>query len=138
MTELDGVFYKEIMKHGLREFPNECCGVVAANGDGRPAKVFPARNIDASTATYRIDPLDLMRIQDEIDEEGWSIWAFFHSHTHSEASPSETDRREAIQAQDWYPGTRYLILSLSDLEQPDLRAFVMHDGTFEEDEVAIL
>ena len=28
MTELDGVFFKEIVEQGLREFPNECCGVI--------------------------------------------------------------------------------------------------------------
>ena len=48
MAELDSVFYKEIVEQGLREFPNECCGVIAANGDGRPVKVFPMRNADAS------------------------------------------------------------------------------------------
>ena len=40
MTELDGVYLKEIVEHGLREFPNECCGVIAA-ADGVPVKVFP-------------------------------------------------------------------------------------------------
>ena len=30
MIELDGVLFKEIVEHGLREFPNECCGVMAA------------------------------------------------------------------------------------------------------------
>ena len=28
MTELDGVYLKEIVEHGLREFPNECCGLI--------------------------------------------------------------------------------------------------------------
>jgi proteasome lid subunit RPN8/RPN11 len=32
VIELDGVFYKEIVEQGLREFPNECCGVIAADG----------------------------------------------------------------------------------------------------------
>ena len=38
MTELDGVFFKEIVEQGLREFPNECCGLIAANGDGAPGQ----------------------------------------------------------------------------------------------------
>jgi len=137
VPELDGVLYKEIVEQALREFPNECCGLVAANGHGRPAKIFPARNIDASTATYRIDPIDLMRIQDEIDAEDWRVWAFFHSHTHSEAYPSRTDREQASHAQDWYPGVRYLIVSLTDREQPELRSFFMLDGNVEEEELSI-
>jgi proteasome lid subunit RPN8/RPN11 len=138
VTELDGVLFKEIVEQALREFPNESCGVVATDGDGRPVKVFPARNIDASAATYRVDPRDLMRILDELDVEGWSVWAFYHSHTHSEAYPSKTDRKEAIHAQDWFPSVRYLILSLTDRGQPELRSFFMSDGNVEEDEVAIV
>ncbi|HEX9300694.1 MAG TPA: M67 family metallopeptidase [Actinomycetota bacterium] len=137
MIELDGVFFKEIVEHALRELPNECCGVIAANGDGRPTKVFPARNIEASAERYRIHHRDLIRIQDEMDEEGWSLWAFFHSHTHTEAYPSDTDRREATNTQDWYPGVRYLIVSLTDRERPELRAFFLRDGDVEEDEVGI-
>ncbi len=33
MAELDGVFYKEIVEQALREFPNEACGLIAAEGD---------------------------------------------------------------------------------------------------------
>ena len=48
MPELDSVLFKEIVEHGLREFPNECCGLIAGTEDGRPVRVFPATNIDAS------------------------------------------------------------------------------------------
>ena len=93
MTDLDGVYFKEIVEQGLREFPNECCGVIAANGDGRPVKVFPMKNADASPATYRLDGKEQLHVFDEMDERGWELWAIYHSHTHSEAYPSETDRR---------------------------------------------
>ena len=94
MTELDGVLYKEIVEHGLREFPNECCGIIAEDGDGRPVKVYPMRNTDASPATYRLDGKEQLRVFDEIDERGWRTWAIYHSHTHSEAYPSH-DRQAA-------------------------------------------
>lgn len=132
MTELDAVFFEEIVEQGLREFPNECCGVIAADGDGRPVRVFPARNIDASPATYRLDGKDQLRISDEIDERGWMAWGFYHSHTHSEAYPSKTDRAQAF-----YPETRYLILSLADREQPLLRSFFIRDGEVAEEELTI-
>ena len=70
MTELDGVFFKEIVEHGLREFPNECCGVIAEDGDGRPVKVYPVRNIEASPSTYRLDGKEQLRVSEEIDERG--------------------------------------------------------------------
>ena len=132
MTDFDGVYFKEIVEQGLREFPNECCGVIAATAEGHPVKVFPARNIDASAVTYRLDGKDQLRISDEIDEQGWKTWGFYHSHTHSEAYPSKTDRAQAF-----YPETRYLILSLADREQPKLRSFFIVDGEVEEEELTI-
>ena len=132
MSDLDGVFFKEIVEQGLREFPNECCGVIAANGNGRPVKVYPARNIDASPATYRLDGKDQLRISEEIDEQGWTTWGFYHSHTHSEAYPSKTDRAQA-----YYPETRYLILSLADRDQPVLRSFFIKGGEVDEEELTI-
>ena len=131
MSELDGVFYKEIVEQGLREFPNECCGVIAAAG-GVPVKVFSMTNADASPVTYRLDGKEQLRVFDEIDEQGWELWAIYHSHTHSEAYPSETDRRLAF-----YPDARYILVSLADREQPVLRSFSITDSEVTEEELTI-
>ena len=129
--QLEGVLYKEIVEQGLREFPNECCGLIAAEG-GTPVKVFPMTNADASPATYRLDGREQLRVFDELDERGWDLWAIYHSHTHSEAYPSETDIRLAF-----YPEARYLLLSLSDREHPVLRSFFIRDGEVSEEGFAI-
>lgn len=122
MSELDGVFFKEMVDQGLREFPNECCGLIAADG-GVPVKVFPMTNADASPVTYRLDGKEQLRTFDEIDAQGWDLWAIYHSHTHSEAYPSQTDRKLAF-----YPDSRYILLSLQDREQPVLRSFFIEEG----------
>jgi proteasome lid subunit RPN8/RPN11 len=132
MSELDGVFFKEIVDQGLREFPNECCGLIAA-ADGTPVKVFPMTNADASPVTYRLDGKEQLQTFDEIDEEGWQLWAIYHSHTHSEAYPSATDRKLAF-----YPDSRYLLLSLQDREHPILRSFFIdQDGEVTEEELTV-
>ena len=131
MVQLDPVFFKEIVEHGLREFPNEACGLVAAR-DGRPVKVFTLRNLDASPVSYRLDPKEQLHAFNEMDEEGWDLFAIYHSHTHSEAFPSETDRGLAF-----YPDSCYLILSVSDRENPVLRAFRILDGEVAEEEVIV-
>jgi [CysO sulfur-carrier protein]-S-L-cysteine hydrolase len=131
VSELDGVFYKEIVEQGLREFPNECCGVIAS-ADGVPVKVFTMRNADASPVTYRLDGKEQLRVFDELDELGWELWAIYHSHTHSDAYPSETDQRLAF-----YPDARYLLLSLANREEPVLRSFWIRDGNVEEEELTI-
>ena len=133
MIELDGVFFKEIAEQGLREFPNECCGVIAAGADGAPVKVFPMTNADSSPVTYRLDGREQLHVFDELDDRGWTLWAIYHSHTHSEAYPSETDVRLAF-----YPEARYLLLGLSDRENPVMRSFRILDGEVTEEEVTIL
>ena len=68
----------------------------------------------------------------DIDEQGWELWAIYHSHTHSEAYPSETDRHQAF-----YPEARYLILSLENREDPVLRGFRIVSGEVTEEEVSV-
>jgi proteasome lid subunit RPN8/RPN11 len=131
MAELDGVFYKEIVEQALRELPNEACGVIAAEA-GVPVKLYPMTNADRSPATYRLDGREQLRVFDEIDERGWDLWAIYHSHTHTEAYPSETDRRLAF-----YPDSRYLVLSLEDHQQPVLRSFFIREGEVEEEELTV-
>ncbi len=131
MAELDGVFYKEIAEQALREFPNECCGVIAGDA-GVPVKVYAMKNANASSDTYRFDAQEQFEVFDELDDRGWDIWAIYHSHTHSEAYPSETDIKLAF-----YPDSRYLLLSLADREQPILRSFFIRDGEVTEEELTV-
>ena len=131
MAELDGVLYKEITEQGLREFPNECCGLIASV-DGVPAKVFTMTNVDASPVTYRLDGTEQLRVFDQLDDEGLELWAIYHSHTHSDAYPSETDIRLAF-----YPDARYILLSLADRAAPVLRSFSIVDGEVTEEELTI-
>jgi proteasome lid subunit RPN8/RPN11 len=131
MQKLDGVLFKEMWEHGLREFPNEACGLLAGR-DGMPVRFFAMRNLDASPVSYRLDPKEQLRAFEEMDEEGWDLLGIFHTHTHSEAFPSETDMRLAF-----YPEATYLVMSLSDRESPDLRAFRIVEDEVTEEELTI-
>ena len=131
MIELDRALYRDIVEHGLREFPNEACGLIAAK-EGTPTRVYVMTNVDASPVSYRLDPKEQLKVFSEMDDEGLELAAIYHSHTHSEAYPSETDRRLAF-----YPESRYLILSLSDREHPVLKAFRIDEDSVEEEELSI-
>lgn len=130
--QLERKFYEQMVEQGLAEFPNECCGLIAGS-QGEAVKVFPMVNADASPVTYRLEPLQQLKVQDEMDEAGWDLMAIYHSHTHSEAYPSETDRKQAF-----YPDSYYLVLSLSDRQSPVLRAFHIIDGEISEEELEIV
>ncbi len=131
MLRIPESLYREMVEHGLREFPNEACGVLAGR-DGVPVRFFAMRNLDASPVSYRLDPKEQLRVFDLMDEEGWDLLGIFHTHTHSEAYPSETDLRLAF-----YPDAYYLVMSLSDRERPELRAFRITDGEITEEELEI-
>jgi proteasome lid subunit RPN8/RPN11 len=131
-----------MVSHARTEFPNEACGVVAGR-DGRALRVYPMRNAEASPVVYRFDEREQLRVFNEIDRKGWDMLAFFHSHTHTDAYPSPTDRAEAhwsdpetLEEVPAYPQIRYLILSLMDRE-PVLRAFRFEGGEPVEEEVRI-
>jgi proteasome lid subunit RPN8/RPN11 len=90
------------------------------------------RNADASPVTYRLDGKEQLRVFDEMDEHGWELWAIYHSHTHSEAYPSETDVKLAF-----YPEAHYLLLSLADRSAPELRSFRIAEGEITDEELTI-
>jgi [CysO sulfur-carrier protein]-S-L-cysteine hydrolase len=131
MLQLDDVLFKEMVEHGLREFPNEACGLLAGR-DGVPVRFFAIRNLDASPASYRLDPKEQLHAFDEMDEQGWDLLGIFHTHTHSEAYPSETDTQLAF-----YPDASYLVMSLSDREHPVLRSFRIVDDQITEEELTL-
>ena len=65
---------------------------------------------------------------DEIEDGREEIAAIYHSHTKSEAYPSQTDVNLAAN----WPDPLYIICSLADPERPDVRAFAIRDGDVEE------
>jgi proteasome lid subunit RPN8/RPN11 len=139
VIELDRGFYDEIVAHARAEVPNEACGLIASK-EGVPYRLYPMRNADESPVTYRFDAKEQYRVMSEIEDEGLDIYAIYHSHTHTEAFPSATDRARAHredpatgELSPWFPGTRYLIVSLAE-QEPILRGFTFENGQpFEED-----
>ena len=117
----------EIVAHAREEAPNECCGMVAGR-DGEATRVHRARNAFASPLRYEVDPQDQYRITMEIEDGGEEIAAIYHSHTRSEAYPSQTDVNLAAN----WPDPLYVICSLADPEGPDVRAFAIRDAKVEE------
>ena len=115
---------REMFEHALGEAPDEACGILAGDrswaSGGAPIRFYPTKNVDRSPYRYRIDPEEQLRVMLEIDDRDEVVWGIFHSHTHTAAEPSPTDRRLAF-----YAGTLYLISSLIDPSRPDLRGWTI-------------
>jgi proteasome lid subunit RPN8/RPN11 len=131
MLHIDSKYAKEMVAHALEDDPNECCGILAGK-DGGTLNLYRMMNAEASPYRYRMDPKELWKVYNEIDDNGWEIVAIYHSHTHSEAYPSDTDVRLAT-----WPESRYILVSLLDKENPPIRAFYIENGTVTEEDVSI-
>jgi [CysO sulfur-carrier protein]-S-L-cysteine hydrolase len=116
---ISGVLADELLAHARSEIPNEACGILSGSGaDGRATAYHPARNADASPYLYTVHPDDLVRIVLGIEDAGEDLVAIFHSHTHTPAEPSPTDRRQAM-----YPDAIYLVATLMDSSAEPMQAF---------------
>ena len=117
----------ELLAHARADVPNEACGILAGSlAEGTARTYHPARNADESPYVYTVHPEDLVRIVFGIEDAGDDLVAIFHSHTHTPAVPSPTDRRQAQ-----YPDAFYVLATLSDPEADAaaaLRAWRIHDG----------
>jgi proteasome lid subunit RPN8/RPN11/molybdopterin converting factor small subunit len=119
-----------MVEHARRDFPNECCGMLAGR-DGEATVVHPMANVEASPVVYRMEPAEQLRFYQRLEEEGLDEVAAYHSHTNSPAFPSATDVRLA------HGFMTYVIVSLQDRDRPSVRAFRIDDGAIRELEVRV-
>jgi [CysO sulfur-carrier protein]-S-L-cysteine hydrolase len=124
---------EEMVAHAREDLPNECCGLIGGV-DGEAETLYRARNAFASPFSYRVDPDDQYRIiEKEMRERREELLAIYHSHTKSPAYPSQTDLNEAAS----WPEQVYLIVSLAELEVPDVKAFWLKDEKIAEAELVV-
>jgi proteasome lid subunit RPN8/RPN11 len=128
--------YRTIVGHSYDGLPDEACGLfVGPMLDGEPtgvvSEVRPCRNADASARTYTVDPKDMLHTMRAAEARGEEIVGVWHSHTHTDAYPSPTDVRQAVD-----PAWLYVIVSLRD-EAPVLRAYRIRGEAVAEVPVAI-
>jgi [CysO sulfur-carrier protein]-S-L-cysteine hydrolase len=128
--ELDQATWDALVEHSWSDFPYEVCGLLGIRPDGSIAH-YPVDNAERSMTYYVMEPKQLLRAMREIEDEGWGL-AIYHSHTHSQAYPSETDKRLAA-----YPEATYLIVTLQDRDAPDIRAFTISDTEVTERPVVV-
>jgi proteasome lid subunit RPN8/RPN11 len=118
----------QIVAHALESPAIECCGIVAveaAEDGGEPTatRVYRTENIHASALKFEIDPMELLRVNNAIDDEGSEIGAIYHSHVRSEPNPSQTDIGFAAQ----WPGVEWIIVGLASGAAPKVRSYLI-DG----------
>ena len=118
-----------MIRQAKEESPRECCGLLM--GDGEVITQHrPMKNVLESRVRYEIEPRELLQFFKNLRAANQKHLGIYHSHSGSEAYPSETDVRESF-----YPNCAYFIVSLKDSASPQVRAFRIVNAVVQELEI---
>ena len=123
---------EEMDEHAREEDPNECCGLIGG-ANGELTTLYRATNSEGSPLRYNLDPQDQFRIMQQMEERGEELAAIYHSHTKSEARPSQTDISLAA-----YPDALYVIVSLREGEKTPRGFWIDREGSRVEEEELVI
>jgi proteasome lid subunit RPN8/RPN11 len=123
VVRIPAAMHAEMVAHVVAGYPNETCGLLASK-DGQVVKNYPTANAAEHPDDFSIiDPEDLRRIFEDIDTYDGQDYAYYHSHSKSEAYPSRRDIEFAR-----YNKLYYIIFSHQYYpEPPYARVFLIHD-----------
>ncbi len=124
-------FIRRMLSHGRSAYPDEACGILAGEGN-TAAALYTAANADSSPVSYLMEPKEQFRIMKEIRDKGMRMVAVYHSHPYSPPYPSPTDVKLAF-----YPDSAYIIVSLLDYDNPEVKAFEIMDDRVREIDIKV-
>lgn len=131
-----------IRRHGARDYPNECCGVLVGTTNGSEKtvrEIVPLKNLrsDAERAQellpldepgresernrYLVDPLEQLKVEKDARARHLEVLGYYHTHPDHPARPSTYDREHA------WPWYSYVILSVEGGEPRELTSWVLSE-----------
>jgi proteasome lid subunit RPN8/RPN11 len=133
---LDSVVWDRLVEHAIREYPNECCGLLIRDASGM-VEVAPIRNIQdemhardparyprTARTAYSGHPADLKGAIERAERPGCALIAFYHSHPDHAAYFSEEDVAQATPfGEPSYPDAVQIVLSVYDRQVRDVKGF---------------
>lgn len=131
MLYLSKEYVDELIEHAKREYPNEACGILSGK-DGKIEKLYQMINTDRSAKTFFMDPKEQLKVMKEIRGAGLEMVGIYHSHPDTQAYPSAHDVELA-----YYPEVSYVIVSVRDRDNAEIRSFKIVEGKITEEEVKI-
>ena len=131
MVELPRSAAEAILVHARNCLPNEACGLLAFDEDGRLRMVYPLTNADPSPVGYTIDPVEHFRALQHAERQGWELGGAFHSHVNGPAVPSSIDIAQAAEP-DWL-----WLVAGPVVGATELRGYRISGGEVSEEEVVV-
>ena len=123
LVKISGELRQRIYDQMEATYPHEGGGfLLGENEDGSVTvrNIIQVQNVFAVEEQhhrYAMTPQDWMRLEDQADERGLSLFGYYHSHPDSPAVPSEYDREHAL------PNFVYIITSVTMGRATDMRAW---------------
>lgn len=122
MLRLGEPLMEQIHAHGVRDYPNECCGALLGREEARDRTVrglLPLANqrSDSPQNRFSITSEEVRRAEKEARAKGWELIGWYHSHPDSPARPSDFDREHA------WPWYSYIILQVEKGEPREMRSW---------------
>lgn len=122
-----------VVEHALRDAPDECCGLISADGDVA-AEVYELENVlsrGPKSHGFELGGSSYPRAMGAIADADLRVGAIYHSHTRSEPYPSQTDINDATKPLSDH-SVEWLIVGTAGAE-PEVRSYLIaEDGTVTE------
>ncbi len=119
---IERTVYDAMLAAARSAVPLEACGLCGGRGN-RVERFYELTNADACGEHYSMLPREQFTAVRAMRTAGLDLLAIWHSHPATPARMSEEDLRLA-----YTPDVVYLILSLMDPDEPDLRGYAVNDG----------
>lgn len=120
-----------MVAHCKAAYPLEACGILAGR-DNQVTRVYEMTNTEASPVSYFMDSNEQFQAMKEIRNTGTEMLAIYHSHPNSPAVPSQKDVSLAFYAE-----SAYVIVSLADMDRPEIKAYLISEGCISEIAIGI-
>ncbi len=127
-----------ITTHARNTYPEECCGFLLGvdSGERKIHRAIAAQNVnsDSRRNRYNINPIELMRADEEGRKSNLNLIGVYHSHPDAPAQPSQFDLEHA------WPWYTYLVLSVQNGEPKNISAWFLREdrSAFQPDDLKII
>ena len=129
MIRIPQHIHDKLIAHAREGFPLEVCGILGGIGN-QVSALYRMTNTDASNEHFMMDPKEQFAVVKDLRAKGLAMLAIYHSHPETPARPSEEDIRLALT-----PEVSYLIISLADAANPDIKSYKISSGTVTAEEL---
>jgi len=129
---LDPGIAEAIQQHGVKTYPNECCGaLIGTEGIVHHVSALPNNTEEGARRRFLITPSDYKFVEEEAARLKQDLLGFYHSHPDHPARPSQYDLDHA------FPFFWYVIVSIQQAQPEKMTVWKLSDDRAEFHEASL-